>query len=107
MFTPPSVRPLAVGVIVLTLALVAVSEIPAAENGEEGTKPGETKWGTFGLEFRYRFPWIDDDAFTEAGYASSLRTGLSYETPGWRGSKAGAVPGPAFLYQVNVSSSAT
>jgi hypothetical protein len=85
MFTPPSVRPLAVVVIVLTLALVAVSEIPAAENSEESSKAGETKWGTFGLEFRYRFPWIDDDAFTEAGYASSLRTGLSYETPGWHG----------------------
>ena len=36
--------------------------------------------GEVGLSFRYRYEYVDDDAFTIRAYASTLRTGLSYRT---------------------------
>ena len=70
------------------LASLAPVRSLAAEAPGDDAKPGETKWGTFGLYLRYRFEGVDDDAFTEDGYASTLRTALSYETPGWHALEA-------------------
>jgi len=72
-----------VSCIVASLASVDVSAPLAAEASADDVEPGVTKWGTFGLYLRYRFEGIDDDAFIEDGYASTLRTVLSYRTPGW------------------------
>jgi hypothetical protein len=78
---------LSVAVSCLLVAL-AFSYSLAAEAPEEDARPGETKWGTFGLYLRYRFEGVDDDAFTEDGYASTLRTVLSYRTPDWHALEA-------------------
>ncbi len=74
--------------IVFALALATPIQLTAAESSGSDAKPGVTKWGTFGLELRYRFAWLEEDAFSDDGYASTLRTGLSYETPGWHDLKA-------------------
>ncbi|NOY53206.1 MAG: alginate export family protein [Deltaproteobacteria bacterium] len=37
------------------------------------------------LNLRYRFERVDDDAFSDKGYASTLRTAFGYTTARWRG----------------------
>ena len=41
--------------------------------------------GTAALNFRYRYEYVDDDAFTQNAHASTLRSRLTLQSGGWRG----------------------
>lgn len=43
------------------------------------------KSGTVNLSLRYRFEYVDDEAFPDSAEASTLRTALSYRTGVWKG----------------------
>lgn len=67
------------------LAFVALS--PAAAFAEGAPKPAEEtgivgaiKAGKPLIDVRYRFEWVDNAAFSENAYASTIRTRLGYET---------------------------
>ncbi len=70
----------------LATAMVA-APTPAAA-GDAATFREALVDGTPSLSLRYRFESVDDDAFTENGYASTLRAALGYATRSWHGFSA-------------------
>lgn len=74
------------------LAMLA-SPAPAAESFSELFTEGE-----FGLSFRYRFEYVDQDSFVEEAEASTLRGRINFGTGVWNGFSAFA----EFDYVANV-----
>jgi len=74
----------AVTVFVLMMQLAA----PALATETHASLAEALKGGKLSLNLRYRFESVDDDAFADNGYASTLRTALGYATAPWRGLSA-------------------
>lgn len=79
---------------VLLAASVVASPAAASETESPDTTSrhslGEAiTAGELSLDLRYRFEWVDDDAFELDAKASTLRTAISYETAAFRGLYAG------------------
>lgn len=64
------------------IALIAAPAFAqeAPKSPEEGGIIGAIKSGKPIIDVRYRFEWVDNDAFGRDAYANTLRTRLGYET---------------------------
>ena len=65
---------------VFQIFLLALTPAAAAQN----TLSDALKQSHWGLDFRQRIEWVDDDAFDKDAQASTLRTRLNLKTGSWR-----------------------
>jgi hypothetical protein len=68
----------------LLAALLLAVALPVAAEEENYEQVGKAlKSGKFGIDLRYRYEDVSDDAFDPHGRASTLRTAVSYRTAGF------------------------
>lgn len=73
-------------VIAITFTCLGLAVPMATADDEEAATLGDAlKQGSFGLDLRYRFEFVDDDAFDDDGLASTLRSVLKYKSGSWNG----------------------
>lgn len=69
----------------VTVGLMMVFTGAADAADPEPTLADALEDGEVGVELRYRFEDVSEDAFAQDAHASTLRTTLSYRTGSWRG----------------------
>ena len=67
------------------LAVPALAQEPGASEQQAEDLAQALREGRFALQLRYRHETVDDDAFADKAFASTLRTALSYASKPFRG----------------------
>ena len=71
---------------VVVLGLVLLTAAPAAaEKREHGSLVDALRESTASVDLRYRYEWVSEDTVGLDAHASTLRTGLTYETGSYEG----------------------